>query len=126
MTKTKQPIAAVVCLWRHDPASRHQWALAESYANDRCSWDAWLFGRPENQDADAQEIMGRAVTLWTFEGGVRLTGFHPPDWCDWLSAWFYDELTKSPRMIEGGHHLQEVTIQEARRLLSAKSGRKER
>lgn len=125
----KKDIDGVVCLWRYTGDGYPQWECVEAFAiSENCDilsptkhasrrdpepWRKWMF-------KGDKEIMGRAVTLWTLTGGVRLVEFHPPEWAKWLSVSFTEKLQKSPdwvTMLQDGHVLYLNTIIEVQKLL---------
>lgn len=64
--------------------------------------------------------MGRAVTAWYMEDGVRLVGLHPPDsFPKWLNPMFYEELRKTnwSMMLENGHNLYLGTARAAEKII---------
>jgi len=133
----------IICYWRYVKTKNNydkQWVLAESFAidldgrpltipstggGDRVEWDKWMnkkvYANKEakaEDDYDWEPIMGRAVTICTLESGVRLLDIHPPEWSDWLSISFYEELCKSDKwvkMLERGFDMYLGTAKEARK-----------
>jgi hypothetical protein len=53
-------------------------------ADGRHPWTCWLNHYSGDDDDFPAEIMGRAVTMWDVSSGVKLMGFHPPRWVEWL------------------------------------------
>lgn len=121
----------VVCYWEHDPKAG--WQFKESFpvdsdgyclttpstgGGDCHEWDKWLFTRDED-DYNADPIMGRAVTLWCM-CGVSLVGLNPPEWCKWLSVGFTEELKKLPNWysyLQDGYSLYLGTQDHARKVI---------
>lgn len=133
-----QKLYGVICYWEYD-SKKHKtkpsqgWQLKETFpvdmdgyplvtpstgGGDRHEWDKWLYTRDED-DYDADPIMGRAVTLWCM-CGVSLMGFNPPEYCKWLSVQFYEELRKLSNwhsFLEDGHSLYLGTQEAARKVI---------
>jgi hypothetical protein len=64
--------------------------------------------------------MSRAVTIWSWEYGVRLLELHPPKWDSWLSVQFLEKLKESrdwTGMLEDGHSLLFETARQAHDLI---------
>ena len=125
---------AVVCYWEFsDQAMSGCWKLMESFGidydgrpvttpstggGDRCEWNKWL------EDANQEPIMGRAVTIWNVQSGVRLSGFYPPVFVAWLPASFYEEVCKNQnwmKIIDGSYTMWFGTAREAEKYLTFKS-----
>jgi len=139
----------VICLWEWDAKAEQfhdQWVLLESYVIDmdgypvcdisdintfpqnirnqnrqfaQVSWENFLF---QEVGDDSVPIMGRATTVWDVEYGVRLLGLHPPEWSNWLSINFIDELKKLKNwsaFLEGGHTLHLGTAREVGKYLKS-------
>lgn len=139
----KADVSGVICYWQYTPPNRKSifpelWELAESFPIDddgypliktstddygsRRTWEGWMNKREEAADdedyPDFIPIMGRAVTMWSFENGARLLDFHPPEFVPWLSIRFVEELKKSKRwadMLEDGTRLYLATIEAAKK-----------
>lgn len=121
---------SVVCYWE-SVQTNDRWKLVESYGidgdgypittpstgggRDRCEWDKWLYSTSKNE-----QIMGRAVTMWSIQCGVRLLGFNPPKPVPWLSNSFYEEICKDldwRKIIEGGPTMWFWTAREAEKYI---------
>jgi hypothetical protein len=130
----------IICYWSYvKPKSQFDklWHLEESFAidddgrplttpstggGDRIEWtNKKVYADKEAKgegDYDWEPIMGRAVTICTLESGVRLIDIHPPEWSEWLSSSFYEELCKSDnwvKVLERGYDLYFGTVNEARK-----------
>ncbi len=145
MARDKQ-LHAIVCYWKWVPGKRgdhrRQWELVEAYGvdddgyplvkpqntpgkGDRQEWDHWMNKwvvpkGSEYDDGEWEPIMGRAVTLWSVTGGVRLMDFHPPKWVEWLSVGWLEEVRKLPNwaaFFESGYELYLGTERAVRKLL---------
>lgn len=134
----------VICYWKFVPKKRpyeDKWELVESYAcdddgypiytpkntsggGDRHEFMKWLqTSSRANDDFDPEPIMGRAVTLWTVDGGVQLLGFNPPQWIDWLSPSFYEKIRENGlwrTLLEGAGTLWLGTGREADKYVTIK------
>jgi hypothetical protein len=106
-------------------------------SGDRHSYDQWMSRKcwydektkklvytcPADQDAgdyDWDSIMGRAVTVWSVESGVRLARLNPPEWVPWLGSSFTEELAKLKHwfsFLEDGHTLYLGTARAAEKML---------
>lgn len=130
-----------------------KWKLVESFCidsdgycltkpstggGDREEWQKWMNKKiylregedddfhedDEELDYDWEPIMGRAVTIWSIEDGVRLLNFNPPEWIKWLSVDFYEKLCKMPdwfSLLEGGHWFYNGTAREVEKHLGRKT-----
>lgn len=118
-------VYGVVCYWQYVDA---KWSFVESYAIDddgyplikpihtgnfgtRHEWDNWTCNN---------SILGRAVTIWQIDSGIRLLAFNPPDLPKWLSHSFIERLCESsdwPAMLEWGPEMYFGTIREVHKIL---------
>ncbi len=79
---------------------------------------------PSDADPDDYHwdpIPGHEVTVWTFESGVSLAGFNPPEDADWLDPSFKHELLKSPNwcaFVAGGRDVYSGTARAAHLMLA--------
>ena len=118
----------VVCCWewrhRWPPWSGGpKWVLIETHVTDedgyeyhvnesqrlKYDWAGWMYKTKDDLDFP-EPILGRAVTSWDMERGVRLQCLHPPEESStvWLSRAFYERLISLPdwpMMLQGGHRL---------------------
>lgn len=119
-------IHSVFCLWEFREGG---WWFVESFATDRdgaCLTPdnrdpAERFMWEPDEDGDADVIPGRMVTVWTFEGGVRLRALNAPKetWA-WTSPGFGEALAKKANWFDflaGGLDIWTKTFEEGRRLL---------
>lgn len=112
----------VICLWEW---TADKWRLAQVvHGGDRTlsdAQDAWMYVR--DGDDNPTEIMGRAVTIWDMESGVRLNNWHPPEWVPWLAPSFTEEVRKARNwflFVGGGHDLYFQTAEEVAKLIGGK------
>jgi hypothetical protein len=124
-------VNSIICLWSlaYDDKKWLVWTLAEAYRVDddglplmKADTDEhdWLH-EPVSRERCSEGcecILGRAVTSWTIESGVRLRAFNPPDWVGWLTPWFYKTLCKDSRWmdIEGAGKAWMETAAQAEKL----------
>ena len=81
-------------------------------------WSDTVIG--DEDDNDWKPIPGRAVTVWTTEGGVRLAALNPPSQIPWLSESFCEELIKNHSwysLLQDGHTLYMGTARRVEDLL---------
>lgn len=115
--------AAVICYWQYEEPSG-EWRLVESYLEDeygncitkpsvgseeRHGWYAWLHD-------EETTFPGRAVTMWSVGGGIRLFGFNPPTHVSWLGPMFAELLRDNQQWsqyLQKGYQLYLGTIEEA-------------
>lgn len=111
-------LAGVVCRWEWSEPDEC-WKLNGSYAIDRdgrpvlkddISRDDWMI------DSDGSGIKGRAISSWTFWGGVILSEVNPPSGLPKWMSWDLDsEFTF--KSLAGGATMRFITVSEAERLL---------
>lgn len=143
--KPKSPIEGVVCYWtwvgpKKPEAHARCWSMVEAYGitedggytttpstggNDRHDWENWLNQKKyldkDKEDWDWEPLMGRCVTMWTWNSGVSLVGLHPIDWEPHLSISFVSELKKVPNwpaFLEHGHALYLDTARVAQMIVT--------
>lgn len=139
----KNPPHGVICYWEYKPSEKKGmsriWHLVEAYPidmdgyplvqvkntgkiNSRQEWDNWMNTQEPDDEGygDYVPIMGRAVTVWTVEGGVHLLDLHPPEWVPWLSITFIEELKKLSnwsQFLECGYDLYLGTARAAEKII---------
>src|SRR5271154_6898996 len=113
----------IICLWKYVGPDKY-WALKETYPIDddghpllkkSTEWQVWMDKRG---DFFSEPVMGRAVTMCSLGSGVILLDIHPPEWSEWLSPLFYEELRKLSNwanLLERGHELYFRTLNEAQK-----------
>ena len=145
----RSQLDAVICLWQSKSLdnNRTDWELIEAFGvdedshvltetkhanpQDREPWNCWLNTTNDDEESDNYgehtPIMGRAVTVWTFRGGVHLLDLHPPEWCRWLACGFIEEISKLPNwssLLDCGFRLTLGTESAAKKIfLAARSDR---
>ena len=128
-------IPFVICCWEHVPGGKgpETWSLHHSYAADDegepilrgiQNWESWTTAYRKADDGydDPDAIMGRAVTRWTFSGGVDLLAFNPPEWISWATPEFYERFVKRKSdwylLLQGGMEMLLKTLKEADRFVA--------
>ena len=132
----------VMCYWEYDQNFRDSLKLMESFPTDAdgqptvktstsrgnrdrlaADWLYWMYKPIDGSlvSADAlKPIMGRAITVWSIESGVKLLRLHPPEWSKWLSTSFYDRLCKMPdwaNLLNNGYILDIGTARAAEKII---------
>lgn len=140
--KTVAPkIATVVCYWKwawNEKKPKEPWRFVEAYAVDG-KWNPLtpVKNPPKKQRAKFEDrewrnwmyngggmikMPGRAVTLWTVVGGVRLLSWSPAegDSAKWADYQFFNEIRHSRTwytMLAGGHAMYHQTAREVEKLI---------
>ncbi len=134
--ENKSKLDGVVCHWQCTVKGNNlEWVLKDSYpiSEDgdpldgrprnrafRWHYEGWMHKRPKGDVSDPIQKEGRAVTMWSFERGIQLIAFHPPEWTNWVGSSFYEHLCKSDNwmlLIEKGHQLWHQTIEIAKKIV---------
>ena len=134
MKLEKSKIEGYLCLWEWNKTAWKFVAIVPVDEYGRCEkndfishdsrypQDDWLrTSDPDDEDHDPEPIMGRAVTTWDIDHGIRLIGFEPPNYVKWLGVGAYDWIKESPNwfmLIAGGHELRFGTIQQVQSRIS--------